>query len=121
MIITKEIIMTVLIAFGVGKYSEITGPKYYELATEDGKVYNVKIQKNVKYACPLHCGVDHYHKVLMVDEEEALKVDSYNVVGYGKEEMYVNSYMVSNMQQIDLNEGKEPAKLKKFNIQTYLP
>ena len=45
MIITKEIIMSVLIAFGVGKYSEITGPKYYELATEDGKVYNVKIQK----------------------------------------------------------------------------
>ena len=45
MIITKEIIMTVLIAFGVGKYSEITGPKYYELATEDGKYIMLKFKK----------------------------------------------------------------------------
>jgi len=119
--ITKEIIMTILIAFGVGKYSELTGPKYYELATEDGKVYNVKVHKNTKYACPLHCDVDHYHKVLMVDEDEALEVDSYNIVGYGKDQMYINSYAVSNIHQIDLNDGKEPTKLKKFNVQTYLP
>jgi len=121
MLITKEIIMTVLIAFGVGKYSELSGPKYYDLVAEDGTVYNVKVQNKIKYACPLHCGIDHYHKVLMLDEEEALEVDSYNIIGYGKDEMFINSYAVSDIHQIDLNEGKEPTKLKKFNIQTYLP
>ena len=121
MIITKELIMTVLIAFGIGKYSEFKSPKYYDLVADNGAVYNVKIDKKTKYACPLHCGIDHYHKVLMLNEEEALEVELYNIVGYGKDEMYINSYAVSQIQEIDMNKGKEPTKLKKFNIQTYLP
>ena len=50
MLITKELIMTLLIVFGVGKYSESKAPKYYEIITEEGKSYNIQIDKKQKYA-----------------------------------------------------------------------
>ena len=121
MIITKELIMTILIVFGVGKYSEFNSPKYYEIVDNNGETYNVKIEKKSKYACPLHCEVDHYHKVLIVDELLEVNSESYNIMGFGSEEVYINSYAVSNIQEISIEDDKDPSKLKKFNIQTYLP
>ena len=35
-----EMIMTILISIGIGKFSEYQSPKYYELETVDGNVYN---------------------------------------------------------------------------------
>ena len=64
-----EMIMTILISIGIGKFSEYQSPKYYELETVDGNVYNVKVEKNHKYACPLHCKADHYHNVILTENE----------------------------------------------------
>ena len=40
MLITKELVMTLLIVLGIGKYSESKAPSYYEIITEEGKSYN---------------------------------------------------------------------------------
>ena len=64
-----EMIMTILISIGIGKFSEYQSPKYYELETVDGNVYNVKVEKNHKYACPLHCKADHYHNVILTEND----------------------------------------------------
>ena len=47
-----EMIMTVLITVGIGKFSEYQSPKYYELETIDGNVYNVKIEKIINTLAP---------------------------------------------------------------------
>ena len=47
-----EMIMTVLITVGIGKFSEYQSPKYYELETIDGNVYNVKIEKIINTLVP---------------------------------------------------------------------
>ena len=43
MLITKELIMTLLIVFGIGKYSESKSPKYYEIII--GRKVNQDIKK----------------------------------------------------------------------------
>ena len=70
-----EMIMTILITVGIGKFSEYQSPKYYELETVDGNVYNVKVEKNHKYACPLHCKADHYHNVILTGSKEAMSAN----------------------------------------------
>ena len=121
MLITKELIMTLLIVFGVGKYSESKAPKYYEIITEEGKSYNIQIDKKQKYACPLHCGADHYHKALIVGKKVGEISDFYNIEGFDGEDFYLNSYVVIDTEEIIMDTGKKQQELKKLNVQTYLP
>ena len=70
MLITKELLMTLLIAFGIGKYSESKAPKYYEMITEQGKTYNIQVDKEQKYACTLHFGADNYQRAILLAESD---------------------------------------------------
>lgn len=121
MLITKELIMTLLIVFGIGKYSESKAPKYYEIITEQGKSYNIQIDKEQKYACPLHCGADHYHRALLLDKEVEDFLDFYNIEGFETDHFYLNSYAVIDAEQINMDSGKKKQELKKLDVQTYLP
>ena len=121
MLITKELVMTLLIVLGIGKYSESKAPSYYEIITEGGKSYNVQIDKEQKYACPLHCGADHYHRALVLDEEVEEFFDFYNIKGFDSDDSYLNSYAVIDVEEIKIDNGKKKQELKKLNVQTYLP
>jgi len=116
-----EMIMTIIITIGIGKFSEYQSPKYYELETVDGSVYSVKVEKNHKYACPLYCKADHYHNVILTDKDIDYTNGSYVLMGLGSEDMYINSYEVAEYEQISLNKGKKRTELKPLNVQTYLP
>ena len=118
MLITKELIMTLLVVFGIGKYSELNSPKYYELITEDGKTHKIKIDKN-SYACPLSCLADHFHYAILLDEDEQ-SVDVYNVERIRGDDIFLNSYAVITSEEIKKKKSKNK-KLKKLDIQTYLP
>jgi hypothetical protein len=121
MLITKELIMTLLIVLGVGKYSESKAPKYYEIITEQGKSYNIQIDKEQKYACPLHCGADHYHKTLILDGDIKGAFNFYNIENFEGENSNLNSYAVIDTEEIIIDTGKKQQELKKLNVQTYLP
>ena len=121
MLITKELIMSLLVVFGIGKYSEIKSAKHYEMITDEGKTYRVLIDNNKKYACPLDCGANHYHKTMKIDEDNELFSDFYTVKGFGSDDIYLNSYVIVDMEHIKMNKDKKPEKLKKLNVQTYLP
>ena len=122
MLITKELLMTLLIAFGIGKYSESKAPKYYEMITEEGKTYNIQVDKEQKYACPLHCGADHYHRALLLDERDIEEfLDFYNIEGFQSDNFHLNSYAVIDVEEINLDSGKKKQELKKRDVQTYLP
>ena len=121
MIITKELILTVLIALGIGKYSESQSPRYYEMITETGKIYNIKVDKKSKYACPLHCAVDHYHQVLILDDNILHNTDYYTIKKNDRDDIYVNAHNIVEVNEIATNKNNKGKKLKKINIQTYLP
>ena len=116
-----EMIMTILITIGIGKFSEYQSPKYYELETVDGNVYSVKVEKKHKYACPLHCKAAHYHNVILTDDDIDYSNGSYVLMGLGSEDVYINSYEVAEYVKVDLNKGKKRTELKTLNVQTYLP
>ena len=118
MLITKELIMTLLMVLGIGKYSEIKSPKYYELVTEDGKTHQIKLGDK-HYACPLHCKAEHFHSTVKLDRDNTM-IDVYNIDGYKSDTMYLNSYAVVSSEQIKLKTNKNN-KLKKLDVQTYLP
>ena len=116
-----EMIMTVLITVGIGKFSEYQSPKYYELETIDGNVYNVKIEKNHKYACPLRCKADHYHNVILTENDIDYSNGSYVLMGLGEETLFINSYEVADYVKINTKKNKKKSQVKPFNVQTYLP
>jgi hypothetical protein len=66
----SELLITLLITFGIGKISEYQSPRYYDLETIDGNVYNIKVEKKSKYACPLHCKADHYHYEFSLPQDQ---------------------------------------------------
>jgi len=121
MLITKELIMTLLIVFGIGKYSESKAPKYYEIITEEGKSHNIRIDTDQKYACPLHCGADHYHQALILKEEVQELLDFYTIEGFETDDFYLNSYAVIDLEEIIMDSGKKHQELKPLDAQTYLP
>ena len=116
-----ELLVTVLITFTIGKISEYQSPRYYNLETINGNVYNIKVEKQSKYACPLHCKADHYHNVIIVEDEINLHTDVYNIFGFGSDNVYINSYEVIDLAEVEINNKKERSKLKRFDVQTYLP
>ncbi len=113
--------MSLLIVLGIGKYSESKAPKYYEIITEEGKSHNIQIDKEQKYACPLHCGADHYHKALLLDKEVEEFLDFYTIEGFQTDNFYLNSYAVIDAEQIKMDNGKKHQELKPLDVQTYLP
>ena len=117
----SELLITILIAFGVGKISEHQSPKYYDLETIDGNVYNIKVEKKSRYACPLHCKADHYHHVIIVEDQMNLTTDFYNLFGFGSDNIYINSYEVVDLEEVKTNKDKKRSGLKTFDVQTYLP
>ena len=120
MLITKDIIITIIIALGIGKISDINAPKHYDLITSEGKTVNVLIEKNARYACPLHCGSDHYHKTLKREADNNIEGDIfYTLYGFGGESVYLNSYEIVDLNKADIN--KKPQKIENINVQTYLP
>ena len=121
MLITKELIMTLLIVFGIGKYSESKAPKYYEIITSEGKSHNIQIDKEQKYACPLHCGAEHYHKALIKDKEVQEFLDYYTIKGFETDSFYLNSYAVIDSEEIIMTSENKHQELKPLNVQTYLP
>ena len=43
MLISTEFLLSLLVALGIGKYSNHVSPDYYTMITEQGKEYNLKI------------------------------------------------------------------------------
>ena len=68
MLISKDLIITLILALGISKISDIHSPKNYDLITSEGKTITISVEKNARYACPVHCGSDHYHKTITSDE-----------------------------------------------------
>ena len=117
----SELLITVLIAFGIGKISEHQSPRYYDLETIDGNVYNIKVEKKSKYACPSYCKADHYHHVIIVEDKMNLTSDFYNLFGFDSDNVYINSYEVANLEEVNIHDDKKRSKLKTLDVQTYLP
>ena len=68
-----ETLLLLLLSVGMGLYHDVNKPTEYALNMEDGSNAHVILQKNSKYACPLHCGTDHVHHAIMCENDEKLK------------------------------------------------
>ena len=58
-------IFLILLATSIGIYQDTNKPTEYELTMEDGSSTYVVLQNNNKYACPLHCGIEHIHQAVI--------------------------------------------------------
>lgn len=119
MLILKDILIPVIIAIGIGKISELQSPKYYDIITDDGKVVNIMVNKNMKHACPAHCAISHYHKTLLLENRIEYNNLFYILSGFKDEEISINSYKVVEMNEVRLS--KKPQKIENISVQTYLP
>ncbi len=120
MLITTEFLLSLIVALGIGKYSQYISPEYYTMITEVGKEYNIKVDKKNNKPCPLHCGIDHFHSVL-VDDIDLSKNYHYYVQGFNEDITYINSERIVEINTIDKSKNKKGEKLKMINVQTYLP
>ena len=68
-----ETLLLLLFSVGMGLYHDENKPIEYALNMEDGSNAHVILQKNSKYACPLHCGVDHVHHAIMYENDNNSK------------------------------------------------
>ena len=68
-----------------------------------------------------HCKADHYHTVILTDDDIDYSNGSYVLMGLGSEDVYINSHEVAEYAQVDLSKGKKRTELKTLNVQTYLP
>tara|TARA_B100000959_G_C14833729_1_gene563007 strand:- start:380 stop:739 length:360 start_codon:yes stop_codon:yes gene_type:complete len=119
MLITKDLIITIILALGIGKISDINSPKHYDLITSEGKTVNILIEKHAKYACPLHCASDHYHRTIKSEDDLHEEEIFYTLYGFGSEDMHLNSYEVVDLHKVEVS--KKPQKIENINVQTYLP
>ena len=103
MLITKELIMTLLIVFGIGKYSESKSPKYYDIVTEEGKTINIMVHKNSKNPCPTHCEADHYHRTVISNDRITYDNIFYTLSGFNSNDLIINSYEVVDVIKIEIN------------------
>ena len=121
MLITKELIMSIVFVLGIGKYSESKAPKLYQMITEDGKTHNVQVEKNQKNVCPLHCGADHYHRALLLDNDIDIFLEIYTLENFLDNDSYLNSYAIIDLEEVIVEKNRNPQELKKIDVQTYLP
>ena len=121
MLITTEFLLSLLLALGIGKYSNHVSPDYYTMITEEGKEYNIRIDSKHNRPCPIHCSVDHYHSVVVADSISEVDLYHYFMIGYESSDVYVNSESIVEIHNIDMSKNDKPEKLKMFNVQTYLP
>ena len=119
MLITKDLIITLILALGVSKISDIHSPKNYDLITSEGKTINISIEKNARYACPVHCASDHYHKTITSGDDIDGSEIFYTLYGLGSEDVHLNSYEVVDLYRAASK--KKPQKIENINVQTYLP
>ena len=68
-----ETIILIILAGGIGIYSDMNKPTQYELNMEDGTNTHVVLQKNNQYACQLYCEVDHIHHAVICENENQIK------------------------------------------------
>ena len=64
---------------------------------------------------------DHYHNVILTNNDIDYSNGSYVLMGLGQENIFINSYEVADYVEIDFNKGKKRSELKTLNVQTYLP
>ena len=72
-----ETIILIILAGGIGIYSDMNKPTQYELNMEDGTNTHVVLQKNNQYACPLYCEVDHIHHAVICENENQIKKNQF--------------------------------------------
>ena len=120
MLITKEVVMSLIIALGIGKYSEMKSPKYFDMITDHGSTFSIQIDTSNKNPCPRFCGADHYHRVL-ISENESMVDEFYTLIGYKSDDIYLNSYSVVDYQEIEFETKGKKNDLRNVNVQTYLP
>ena len=66
-------IFLIIMASSIGIFHDTNKPTEYELQMEDGTNTHLVLQKNSKYACPLYCGVDHYHHAVVCEDENQIE------------------------------------------------
>ena len=66
-------IVLIIMASSIGIFHDTNKPTEYELQMEDGTNTHLVLQKNSKYACPLYCGVDHYHHAVICNGKDEIK------------------------------------------------
>ena len=121
MLISTEFLLSLLLALGIGKYSNHVSPDYYTMITEQGKEYNLKVDTKHNRPCPIHCGADHFHSVLLLDGNSEADYYHYHIVGFESNNVIVNSESIVDIESVDMSNKEKPEKLKMINVQTYLP
>ena len=58
-----ELMITVLMVLGIGRFSETIKPKQYYAILESGKIMQVEVSRFNRYACPKNCSIAHFHRV----------------------------------------------------------
>ena len=106
MILTKDMIFTLLLFFGIGKYSEYNDPKFYEMLDVNGQTHYVQITKDKDFSCPYHCSINHYHKAL-IKTENMVETSNYFIKNFGKSKMKLNSYDIVYFESIKRNKKKK--------------
>ena len=103
-------ILLLIMAASIGIYHDSNKPTKYELNMEDGSNTHVVLQKNNQYACPLNCGVEHYHHAVIYNNNE----DAKNVYHISKPND--NGISLYNSTKIILSMTRQTPRIEKDKL-----
>tara|TARA_Y100001970_G_scaffold163872_1_gene200272 strand:+ start:1913 stop:2308 length:396 start_codon:yes stop_codon:yes gene_type:complete len=121
-----EIAVSVLILMSGIKINDFYKPEMLEIHLSNGNMFNIKINKNNSYACPVNCGAIHYHDVLMADENktEFNYNISYAVDGNSKLKLNGNNiikiFEVNTVKNNKNKNNKNDSTKRRVDIQNFI-
>ncbi len=115
MIVLLEIGISMLLLFSAEKIGELYTGSLLEIHLYDGAIFNVKIDRNSSYACPINCGSIHHHTAVVEKNGNSLKY-TINYLG-NNIPLKLNNYDIEIMYEIKKkNKRNKKNRIRKTEI-----
>ena len=114
MIKLLEIATTMVIFLLVNKAEDYYSSDLIELHLLNGNIEYVKVNKSNKYSCPKSCSINHFHDVLILENETKVENEgNYSLFYNNKNKIFLNGINIINAFEIIETKKSKKNKVSK--------
>jgi hypothetical protein len=114
-----ELLLSILMAMGIGKFSETMQPKQYYAILETGRIMQVEVSRFNNYACPKNCSILHFHRVHVCKDQHLNHPELIQMMVHDEKQMHpisIGNHKIVDFFEITKN-NKKSKKGSKVPIQ----
>ena len=102
-----EIAITFVLMYGGIEVGKLFADSLYEVHLANGKIVNIKVNKDNVYSCPLNCEAFHFHSTKTNIESD----DNYSMeFNIDNNKITLNQLLVSSIYNIKVIKDKKSSK-----------